>query len=237
MKEIRRLNASVIAQSGCGLNFFKKDAMQERDRALMRACGYDPDEVDRFDKSSTGVKNDLFKQELYARDLIRKAIPALVKCNRIAVQFDHQQITHLRSETGPKAFGAGLILTGADKLRHIYLCGFVAVPDATDATTHQVLKSIAQVRFKHRILFALWSIRNYFFQEFGFWKELSEGRIPIITDSQLKGVAASFGGLVQICNWHSVQCQPKRASDQTLAPFDEKRDEKWKVSQSDHPMR
>ena len=129
--------------------------MQERDRALLRACGYDEDEVSKFNKSSTGIKNDLFKQELIARDLIRKAIPGLVKCNRIAVQFDHQQITHLRNESGPKAFGVGLILTGSDNLRYIYLCGFEAVPDGRDATTHQVLKSISQVRLRHEFLFAL----------------------------------------------------------------------------------
>ena len=122
--------------------------MLERDQALLRACGVDPDEVYKFNKSSTGVKNDLFKQEMESRDLIRKAIPGLVKCNRVVLQMDHQQITHLRNEVGPKAFGCGIILTAIDQRRHIFLCGFEGVPDGTDATTLQVLKSIAQVRYK-----------------------------------------------------------------------------------------
>ena len=149
--ELRRANANVIAQNSTSLSFFASEAMVERDRILLGLCGVHEDEVSRFNRSSTAVKHDLFKQGNKARDLIRKAIPLLAAKNRVALHIDHHAIHHLTNVEEPEAFGAGLMLSGSDDLRHSFMCAYEPVPNTRLSVTVPAVKQIAK-EGSHRFL-------------------------------------------------------------------------------------
>ena len=132
---MRRANANVIAQSRLSLDFFTNEAMIERDQILCRIAGIHEDEVSRFNRGSTAVKNDLFKQGDYARDLIRKTIPLLAARNRVAALIDHQAILHLTNVKEKDALGVGLVLTAIDHRRHSFLCGYNPTMDTSQNET------------------------------------------------------------------------------------------------------
>ena len=147
---MRRANANVIAQARLSLDFFTIDAVIERDRILCRAIGIGEDEVHRFNRGSTAVKNDLFKQGDFARDLIRKAIPSLAARNRVAIHIDHQHILHLKNVKEKESLGVGLVLTGSDNRRHSFLCAYEPVANTKKPETVATVKQIAKERSKMR---------------------------------------------------------------------------------------
>lgn len=146
ISELRRANANVIAQCSTSLSFFATEAMMERDRILLGLCGVNEEEANRFNRTSTAVKHDLFKQGTIARDLIRKAIPLLAAKNRIALHIDHQAIYHLTNVKENEVLGAGLMLTGSDNLRHSFLCAYDPVPTTKKLETVAAVKQIAKER-------------------------------------------------------------------------------------------
>ena len=54
--EMRELNLQVIASTHTPLSFFSKAIVKERDQKLLEICGFDPKEVNKFDKSSESLK-------------------------------------------------------------------------------------------------------------------------------------------------------------------------------------
>ena len=60
--EMRRLNLEVTTTTNVSLGFFHKDAMKNRDAALLKMCGYDSEEAVKFNKSADTVKRDAFAE-------------------------------------------------------------------------------------------------------------------------------------------------------------------------------
>ena len=148
VKELRSLNAGVIAGNDLSLDFFASEEMIARDSFLLQSNGVDPDEVHRFNKGSTGIKNDLLKTASANRQLISSVVPELAKHSRLATLVDHQKILHLTNETNADALGFGLVLSATDNKRYSFLLGFEAVESTRNADTVHIAREIAQERIK-----------------------------------------------------------------------------------------
>ena len=147
--EMRAHNIAVVAQRHTSLNFFSKEEVRERDRALLKAGGFDPDEVLKFDRTGPTVKKDLERNTETNLVLISKIAPKLAEEGLIALSFDHQELKKMNNQklvgvnlpdestaeaVRPKhALGTQLILAGAK--RSSYLIGFRAVAQKDNQTT------------------------------------------------------------------------------------------------------
>ena len=151
IEEMRAHNINVVAQRHTSLNFFSKEEVRERDRALLKAGGFDPDEVNKFDRTGPTVKKDLERKSQSNSVLIAKIAPTLAEEGRIALALDHMDIQNMKNQkliginlqdgstadaVRPKhALGILLILTAEDKTRSAYLLKYCAVAEKTNQAT------------------------------------------------------------------------------------------------------
>ena len=146
VEELKKLNAAIIAEAGLSLDFFTKAAVIERDRFILKALGYDPDQVSLFDRGSGAVKNDLFKAGSENADLIKRVVPALADKGRVAWVLDHQAILQLTNETNRDAFGTAIVLSADSDMRHTYLTSFESVPSTATEDTVRIARQVAKER-------------------------------------------------------------------------------------------
>ena len=219
VRELRAANCDVIAQTHTSLNHFAKEAVRERDAILLREGGFDPDEIKRFDVTGPTCKRDLETQSQTHLDFLTKVIPELAAKGLIALSIDHKSILNLKNQklisreltadsadedkTRPKdALGLQLILIAPDGKRYVYLLEFKPVADKTKEATAKILKE----------MFKKWNLQD----------SIDKGRVVIVMDGGNRGLADLINpnGFTETCNFHSLQCLPKRASNQLLEKFD-----------------
>ena len=151
VEEMRKHNINVVAQRHTSLNFFSKDEVRERDRALLKAGGFDPDEVLKFHRTGPTVKKDLERNSEDNKKLISQIAPKLAEERMIALAFDHMEIQNMKNQklvginlhdgstaeaVRPKhALGILLIITNADGQRKAYLLNFCAVAEKHNQAT------------------------------------------------------------------------------------------------------
>lgn len=151
VEEMRTQNINVVAQRHVGLNFFSKEEVRDRDRTLLKAGGFDPDEVFKFDRTGPTVKKDLERKTHSNKVLIAQIAPKLAEEGLIALALDHMEIKNMKNQklvgvnlqdgstaeaVRPKhALGIQLILTAADGTRNAYLLNYCAVAEKTNQTT------------------------------------------------------------------------------------------------------
>ena len=73
-------------------------------------------------------------------------------------------------------------------------------------------------------------------KEFNLLDALYAGKIPVISDGQLRGAAKILcgSGFSNICDWHSEQKCVEGGGDRILKKFDPDSPEKWKVNKMIH---
>ena len=151
IEEMRKHNINVVANRHTSLNFFSKEDVRERDRALLRAGGFDPDEVFKFDRTGPTVAKDLERNSQSNMALIAEVAPELAEKGLLALSFDHMDLKELKNQqiigtnlqdedtaeaVRPKhALGIQLIHLGLDCERNGYLLNFLTVKDKTNETT------------------------------------------------------------------------------------------------------
>ena len=151
IQEMQAHNINVVAQRHTSLNFFSKDEVRDRDRTLLKAGGFDPDEVLKFDRTGPTVKKDLERKTKSNNALIAQIAPKLAEEGLIALAFDHMDIQNMKNQkligtnlqdgstadaVRPKhALGILLILTAEDKTRTAYLLKYCAVAEKTNQAT------------------------------------------------------------------------------------------------------
>ena len=239
VRELRAANCNIIAQTHTSLNHFSKEAVRNRDRILLRAGGFDPDEVKRFDVTGPTCKRDLEAQSERHFDFLTNVIPKLAEKNLIALAVDHKAILNLKNQkliprelsaksaednrphediieiqqsqnesanedrVRPKdALGLQLILLASDGKRYSYLLEFQPVTEKTKDATDFILKKM---------------LKNWNLQD-----SVDKGRIVFVMDGGNRGLAEKINpnGFTETCNFHSLQCVPKRGSNELLEKFD-----------------
>ena len=145
-EELKKMNAAIIAEEGLSLDFFKKDAVIERERFLLKSVGYDPDEVHRFDRGKNAVKDDIYKEGSKNARIIRSVAPQLADKSRLSIMIDHQSILQLSNEETRDALGIGLILSSVDDKRYSYLLSYEATETTAANETVRVARRVAQER-------------------------------------------------------------------------------------------
>ena len=148
---LQQRNAAVIAEKGLSLDFFVNDVVLERDRFLLEKLGYDPDEVFRFNRGKTAVKNDLFKTCNENNKKIAKVAHSLADTHRLAWLIDHQSLPNLPNEPADDALGSALILTADDGHRYPYLLAFDGVRNKTNDETVRMVRQTAKETHAHKI--------------------------------------------------------------------------------------
>ena len=159
VEEMRNHNINVVARRHTSLNFFAKEEVRERDRALLRAGGFDPDEVFKFDRTGPTVKKDLERNTQSNRALIAEIAPKLAEEGLFALALDHMEIKNMKNQkvigvnlhdgsnadaVRPKhALGMQLIIS-AERGRKAYMLGYCAVPEKTNETTLRWAREILQ---------------------------------------------------------------------------------------------
>ena len=98
IEEMRTQNINVVAQQHTSLDFFSKEAVRERDRVLLKAGGFDPDEVLKFNRTGPTVKKDLERKSTSNNVLIAQIAPKLAEKGLIAVAFDHQELKQMQNQ-------------------------------------------------------------------------------------------------------------------------------------------
>ena len=218
IEEMRRHNIDVVAQRHTSLNFFYKDEVRNRDRTLLKAGGFNPDEVLKFDRSAPTVKKDLERKATADKEMIRCAGSKLAKEGRLVLAFDHHEIKNLKNQKligvnlsdgttanakrPTSALGVLLILCAHDGQRYAYLLNYCAVVDKSNQLT---------VRWAREIL-----------QEYGLLASVNKGLIPIIADGGMRGFADQLNpnGFNETCSWHSFQRLGYRAHRDCLKILD-----------------
>ena len=158
--EMRQHNINVVAQRHTSLNFFSKEEVRNRDRALLKAGGFNPDDVLKFDRTGPTIKKDLERNSAANQQLIAKVAGKLAENRVLALAMDHHDIKNLGNQelvgvnpqdgttadaVRPKsAFGLQLILL-EDGERHSYLLKYIAVTDKTNSTTLRWAREVLQV--------------------------------------------------------------------------------------------
>ena len=158
-EEMRKHNINVVARRHTSLNFFAKEEVRERDRALLRAGGFDPDEVLKFDRTGPTVKKDLERNTQSNKALIAEIAPKLAEEGVLALALDHMEIKNMKNQkligvnlqdgstaeaVRPKhALGIQLIISGEGG-REGYMLGYCAVPEKTNETTLRWAREILQ---------------------------------------------------------------------------------------------
>lgn len=144
VNQLKVLNAATIAGCNVSFDFFVSEEMLERDRFLLESFGIDPDQVHRFNRGRTAVKEDLFKEGSANQQLIRSVAQALAKTSRLTIMIDHQKVLQLTNEQNSDALGVALVLSATDKKRYTYLLGFQTVSLTSNEPTVRATKLIAQ---------------------------------------------------------------------------------------------
>ena len=151
VEEMRTHNMNVVAQRHTSLNFFSKEEVRDRDRTLLKAGGFDPDEVLKFDRTGPTVSKDLERNTKLNTDLISKIAPKLAEEGLVALAFDHHEIKNLKNQKlvginlqdgstaeavrPNQALGILLIIKAADGQRYCYLLKYCAVAEKNNQTT------------------------------------------------------------------------------------------------------
>ena len=158
--ELRQHNINVVAQRHTSLNFFSKEEVRNRDRALLKAGGFNPDDVLKFDLTGPTIKKDLERNSAANQTFIAKVGGKLAECRLLALAIDHHDIKNLGNQelvgvnphdgttadaVRPKsALGLQLILCALDGTRHAYLLAYIAVTEKTNATTLRWAREVLQ---------------------------------------------------------------------------------------------
>ena len=158
--EMRQQNINVVSRRHTSLNFFSKDDVRERDRTLLKAGGFNPDEVLKFDRTGPTVKKDLERNSAANKQLIAKVSEKLAdhRLHALAIDFHdiknlpNQKIVGVNPEDGSSgdatrsksALGFQLILCAPDESRIPYLMGYIAVTDKTNSTTLRLAREVLQ---------------------------------------------------------------------------------------------
>ena len=158
--EMRQHNINVVAQRHTSLNFFSKEEVRDRDRTLLKAGGFNPDDVLKFDRTGPTVKKDLERKSVANQQFIAKVAGKLAENRVLALAMDHHDIKNLGNQelvgvnpqdgttaeaVRPKsAFGLQLILC-ADGERHSYLLKYIAVTNKSNSTTLRWAREVLQV--------------------------------------------------------------------------------------------
>ena len=160
IEEMHTHNINVVAQQHTSLNFFSKDEVRDRDRTLLKAGGFDPEEVLKFDRTGPTVKKDLERKSHADKLLIAQIAPKLAEEGLIALAFDHMEIRNMKNQkvvginlqdgstadaVRPKnALGIQLIVKCADGKRRAYILKYCAVINKTNQTTLRWAREILQ---------------------------------------------------------------------------------------------
>ena len=166
VSEMRNHNINVVAQCHTSLNFFAKEVSRDRDRALLKAGGFDPDEVYKFDRTGPTVKRDLERNTQTNRALIAEVADKLAEEGVLALALDHMEIKNMKNQkligvnlrdgstadaVRPKhALGIQLILTAVDGKRYGYLLDYRPVAEKDNQTTVRWAREILQESAKRQ---------------------------------------------------------------------------------------
>ena len=151
IEEMRTHNINVVANRHTSLNFFSKEEVRDRDRTLLKAGGFDPDEVLKFDRTGPTVSKDLERNTQLNTELISKVAPQLAEEGLLALAFDHHEIKNMKNQKlvginlqdgttaeavrPTQALGILLIIKAADGKRYCYLLKYCAVAEKNNQTT------------------------------------------------------------------------------------------------------
>ena len=150
VEEMRSHNITVVSQRHTSLNFFSKEEVRARDQALLKAGGFDPDEVYKFDRTGPTVKKDLERNSEKHLALIAEIAPKLAEEGVFALALDHMEIKNMKNQklvginlqdgssadaVRPKhALGIQLIICAKGK-RHGYPLAYRAVAEKSNQAT------------------------------------------------------------------------------------------------------
>ena len=151
--ELRRKNCEIVATAHTPLGFFGKQVMRERDQILLRAAGYDPDEVFRFDKGETTMKRDLFAEGAARKAILRQCLPQLANLNLLSATMDHQTITALKGEVDSDALGIGIMLSTAPDAQNpkCHRVPFLLKYEPVNSTANDLTSKLAIKVFQERM--------------------------------------------------------------------------------------
>ena len=158
--EMRQHNINVVAQRHTSLNFFSKEEVRQRDRTLLKAGGFNPDDVLKFDRTGPTLKKDLERNSVANQQLIAKVAEKLADHRILAIAIDHHEIKNLgnqkiigiNAEDGSSgdakratsALGLQLILCATDGSRLAYMLNYIAVTEKTNAATLRSAREVLQ---------------------------------------------------------------------------------------------
>ena len=119
--EMREMNLQVISTTHTPLSFFSKDIVKQRDQKLLEICGFDPKEVNKFDRSAEALKRDSRKTAAENRDIIRQTARKVAEEGRYSVVMDHKSILNTHGDPENHGFGIALCKTSENFQRQFYL--------------------------------------------------------------------------------------------------------------------
>ena len=145
ISEMREMNMKIIASTHTPLSFFSKQVVKDRDRKLLEICGFDPNEVDKFDKSAESLKRDARKIARENRDIIRKNIRREAKEGRVGVGIDHKAVLNQNGDIESHALGVSVLHTDEEFQRRDYLIDFIPTSKQDAESTVPLARGVLEV--------------------------------------------------------------------------------------------
>ena len=140
------MNLQVVSTTHVPLSFFSKDIVKERDRKILEICGFDPNEVDKFDKSPDALKYDARKISEEHRDIIRNTARQFAEKGQYAVSVDHKATLNTKGDPEAHSCGVVLIHTHEDFHRTFYLLDYVPASETNVDATVDLVREVLEVR-------------------------------------------------------------------------------------------
>jgi len=140
------MNLRVVSTTHIPLSFFSKDIVKDRDRKLLEICGFNPNEVDKFDKSPDALKYDARKISEEHRDIIRVTARQVAEKGQYAVSIDHKATLNTKGDPEAHSCGVVLIRTHEDFHRTFYLLDYVPASETNVEATVDLVREVLEVR-------------------------------------------------------------------------------------------
>ena len=140
------MNLRVVSTTHIPLSFFSKDVVKDRDRKLLEICGYNPNEVDKFDKSPDALKYDARKISEEHRNIIRVTARQVAEKGQYAISVDHKATLNTKGDPEAHSCGVVLIRTNENFHRTFYLLDYVPASETNVEATVDLVREVLEVR-------------------------------------------------------------------------------------------
>lgn len=209
ISELREMNLRVVSTTHIPLSFFSKDIVKGRDRKLLEICGFDPNEVDKFDKSPDALKYDARKISEEHRNIIRVTARQVAEKGQYAISVDHKATLNTKGDPEAHSCGVVLIRTQENFQRTFYLLDYVPASETNVEATVDLVREVLEVRnflFDSSIFYYESSTYIFFFQRYNLFALVKEGLISMVGDSKIVPAAKKLApkAMVEYCGMHDI---------------------------------